>query len=380
MKSDLSIASIAAVLALALAGAAARSAAQDSGDHLKALDAEARAEESQGHPDVAIQKYQEMVKLYPRLPIAYNNLGRLLYQQGRFRDAVDPLKRAAELDPKLEAPHAQLGFCLFQLGDFAASRREFQTALKLSPNDAVAKLFLARSLLELRDVKGAAKLLDQLHDRDPNNAEVLFSLGWAYADLAVSTLGAIQKVDPDSYLIDVLQGKYAEVKQAFPEAAEYYKKAIAKSPNQPDLCYNYAHALWASGDFPAALEQYRHVLELNPGDYRASWEAARIALLDNPQEALRLASLSLQVKPDAADALTIRGRALLALGKPSEAVEDLKKAVVLDQNNAANYFQLARAYRQLGRTEEANAAAADYDRLQRKTHATPVEDAQPSPK
>jgi predicted Zn-dependent protease len=67
------------------------------------------------------------------------------------------------------------------------------------------------------------------------------------------------------------------------------------------------------------------------------------------------------------------------LGKPSEAIRDLKKSAELDQNNAANYFQLARAYRQLGRTEEANAATADYERVQRKTHATPAEDVQASP-
>jgi tetratricopeptide (TPR) repeat protein len=344
------------------------------------LDAEARVAETQGHLDVAIEKYQQILKFYPKLPAVHNNLGRLYYQAGRFRDAIEPLKQAAELDPTLEAPHAQLGFCFFQLGDFGSARPEFETALKLTPNDGVAQLFLARSLLELRDLKGAVKLLDQLHDADPNNVEVLFSLGWAYADLSVSTLGAIQKADPNSYLIDVLQGKYAEVKQAYAEAAEHYKKALAKSPNQPDLCYDYAHALWASGDFPAALQQYRRVLEVNPGDYRASWEAARIALLDNPQDALELATRSLELKPDTAEALAIRGRALLALGKPLSAVDDLKKATALDPNNPGYYFQLARAYRQVGRADQANDAAANYERLQRQAHSTPAEDAQASPR
>jgi len=366
-------------LGLALAATPGESRPQNPDTEIAALDAEARAEETQGHLDTAIQKYEAIAKLNPRIPAVYNNLGRLLYQEARFRDAITPLKRAAELDPKLEPPHAQLGFCYFQLGDFENSRREFQAALDLSPDDTVAKLFLARSLLEMQDLTSAVKLLDQLNEAEPNNAEVLFSLGWAYADLAVSTLGAIQKADPDSYLIDVLQGKYAEVKQAYAEAAEHYKHALAKSPNQPDLCYDYAHALWASGDFPGALKEYRHVLELNPGDYRASWEAARVAILDNPAEAFRLASQSLEIKPDTAEALAIRGRALLALGKPSQAVDDLRRAAALDQNNSANYFQLARAYRQLGKTEDAQAATADYERLQRAQHPTPAEDVQPSP-
>ena len=60
------------------------------------------------------------------------------------------------------------------------------------------------------------------------------------------------------------------------------------------------------GDSENALIQYRHALDRNPYDYRAEWESARILLSDNPQEALRLASLALELKPDVADALTIR--------------------------------------------------------------------------
>lgn len=376
MKLDLRIGTLLALVLLVLAP---RSKSQDLEQRIKLLDTEARAEEKQGHPDVAIQKYQEILRLNPKLPAAYNNLGRLYYQQGRFQEAMEPLKRASELDPRLEAPHAQLAFCFFQMGDFASARREFQTALKLNPGDGIAKLFLARSLLELQDVKGALKLLDQLQQEDPKNVEVLFTLGWAYAGLAVSTLVAIQQVDPNSYLTEVLLGKYAEVKQVYPEAVEHYKRAIAKSPNQPELYYLYAHALYASGDFQQALQEYRRVLGLNPYDYRASWEAARIVLLENPEEAFRLANRALELKPDIAEALTIRGRALLALRKPSEAIEDFKKATALDPKSAANHFQLARAYGQLGLTQEAQAETAIYERMQREAHSTPIEELQVTP-
>jgi tetratricopeptide (TPR) repeat protein len=379
MATGLRIGTTAALALLAWAAAARPQDANQRNQQIRRLDQKARSEEQQGHPDVAIQKYKEIVALDPASPAAYNNLGRLYYEQGRFQEAIAPLKRAAELGPKLEAPRAQLGFCFFQMADFASARQEFQSALKLDPTDSLAKLFLARSLFELNDAKGALKLLEPLRQEDPNNVEVLFSLGWVYAALAVSNLEAIQKADPGSYLIDVLQGKYAEARQAFPEAAERYKRALAKSPRQPDLCYDYAHALWASGDFAGSLEAYRRALELNPSDYRASWEAARVALLSDPQEALRLANRALELKPEIAGALTVRGRARLALGKPAEAVEDFKKASALEPSNSANYFQLARAYGQLGKTVEANAASAAYDRLERQAHAAPVEDAPSAP-
>jgi tetratricopeptide (TPR) repeat protein len=376
MKVDLRINAL-VILVFLVFGPGARS--QDFEQRIRQLDTEARAEEKQGHPDAAILKYQEIVRLSPQLPAAHNNLGRLLYQQGRFQDAIGSLQRASMLDPSLEAPRAQLGFCFFQMDDFGSARREFEAALKLDPGDGIAKLFLARSLLQLNDVKGALAVLEELQQADPNNVEVLFTSGWAHASLAVSMLDSIQKIDPNSYLIEVLQGKYAEVKQVYPEAVVHYKKAIAKSPNQPELYYCYAHVLYASGDFQQALREYRRVLEVNPYDYRASWEAARIVLPANPPEALRLASRALDLRPNTAEALTIRGRALLVLGKPSEAIDDFKKAATLDPRNAANHFQLARAYDKLGRTQEAQAETAIYERMQRESHFPAGEETQANP-
>jgi len=365
MKADVKTGTLLVVLLITITPG---SPSQDLEHRIRQLDAEARAEERQGHPEAAIQKYQEILKLDSKVIVAYNNLGRLYYEQGQFQEALDPLKRAAELDPRLEPPRALMGFCFYQMSNFVEARREFQTALRLSPGDGAAKLYLARSLLELQDVKGAIKLLEQLQQEDPKNVEVLFSLGWAYSGLAVSTLDAIQKIDPNSYLTEFLRGKYAETKQVYPEAAEHYKNAIAKSPNQPELHYCYAHTLYASGEFPQALQEYRHVLEMNPYDYRASWEAARIVLPDDPQEAFRLANQALELKPGSYGALTVRGRALLALGKTSQAIEDFKQAAAMNPQDAAIHFQLARAYAKLGMTQEAQVETAIYERIQSEAH------------
>jgi len=356
------------LLAAVLVLMAPASPAQDVVQRIRQLDAQARTEERAGHAEAAIQDYQEILKLDPKFYIGYNQLGRLYYQQGRFQDAVAPLKRAAELDPGLEAPKALLGLCLYQMGDYASACREFQAALRLNPGDGAAKLYLARSLMELQDVNGALKLLEQLQKEDPKNVEVLFSLGWLYTGLAVSTLDTIQRIDPNSYLTEFLMGKYAETKQVYPEAAEHYKKAIEKSPNQPELHYCYAHVLYASGEFQPALREYQHVLEMNPYDYRANWEAARIVLPDDPQEAFRLANRALELKKGTYGALTIRGRALLALGKPAEAIEDFKQVAAMNPQDAAIHFQLARAYGKLGMTQAAQAETAIYERIQSEAH------------
>jgi tetratricopeptide (TPR) repeat protein len=297
---------------------------------------------------------------------------------GRLQEAIAPLRQATQIDPKLEPPRALLGFCYFQMTDFESARREFKIAIQLNPRDGNVKLFLARSMLELDDVQGALRLLEQLRREAPHNAEVLYSLGTIYASLAQETLGAIQTADPNSYLIDLLLGKYAEVKQVFPEAVIHYRKAIEKAPAVLDLYYRLAHAYWEAGDFANALKAYQYTIKVNPYDDRACWEAARLMLADDPQEAYRLADRALQLKPNIPEALTIRGRAALALQKPADAVEDLKKASKLAPEDATNHFQLARAYRQLGMTHLAEDETAIYVKMQSEAHS-PKEDQQNPP-
>lgn len=360
---SLAIVLICAVLPMA-------SFAQGRSDRIQQLYAQAKLDESSGHAEEAIQKFQEIIKLDPTLAAAYNNLGRLYYQNGHLQEAIKPLRQASQIDPKLEPPRALLGFVFFQLEDFEEARRELKEAARLNPADTTARLFLARSLVQLNDLDGALKLLTQLQREDPKNSEVLFTLGNLYSTLAEATFGKIQTQDPNSYLLEVVLGRVAEIKQVYADAAEHYKRAIDRAPDVPDLYYKYAHALWEAGDSNGALRVYNQDLERNPYDYRAQWESARILLSDNPQEALHRADRAIEMKPGIAGAETVRGRALLSLEKPTDAIVAFKKAIALDPEDPALHFQLARAYRQAGLVQEAQNENAIYERMDKEQHAT----------
>jgi len=342
---------------------------QDQGNEIQDLYAQSAANEKSGNIEEAIQGYLKIIKLDPTLPAAYNNLGRLYFRHGEFPEAIQSLKRASELAPKVAAPRALMGFVYFEMGDFENAQKELKLASQLNPADRNSKLYLARTMIELGDRKGALKILEQLEHEDPNDIEVLYTLGTLYSSLSETTMARIQTVDPNSYVIEVLLGQYSQVKGVYSDAAEHFRRAIEKSPTLPDLYYRYAHALWANGESEAALAQYRRALELDPYDHRAAWEAARILLADNPEEAFKLASRSLTLKPDVPEALSIRGRALLSLHKPQEAIDDLNKSATLDPLESTTHFQLARAYRQLGRTQDAERENSIYEKLEQETHA-----------
>jgi tetratricopeptide (TPR) repeat protein len=98
----------------------------------------------------------------------------------------------------------------------------------------------------------------------------------------------------------------------------------------------------------------------------------------DPEEAFRLSTRAIELKSDLPDAYSIRGRALLALKRPREAVEDLKKAIGLDPGDAALHYQLATAYRQLGLSREADMEIAIHERMVKQSHS-PKEDKGPNP-
>jgi tetratricopeptide (TPR) repeat protein len=339
----------------------------------------ARADEQQTQLDAAIQKYRAILELDPRLAPAYNNLGRLYFKQARYRDAIEVLKRALALDPKLASSRTLLGVSLYEINDFRDAQQELSEALRLNPNDRNAKLYLARSLLELEDLKRAARILEDLEHDKPQDAQILYALGQVYMRLAASTLENLQRADPNSYLIEVLLGKTAEAKQALAEAIEHYKKAVAKAPDAKSLHYLLGHALYQNGESSDALREFRRELEINPYDHMASWQAGLIRLSDNPQEAFRLANQALELKPDLAPALMVRGRALLALKRPADAVKDFKRAALLEPDEDTVHFQLARAYRELGLTREAQAEDAIFAQIEKAAHTPKETGTAPSP-
>jgi len=330
---------------------------------------EARSKEQAGDLNAAIEKYQAILKLDPKLAAAFNNLGRLYVRQARYLDAIESLKNALQLDAKLASSHVLMGISLYEMEDYGAARQELTEAVRLDPRDQNAKLYLARSLYELGDWEKASRLLDELSHSDPKNPQILYNLGLVHMKLASSALERLQAVAPDSYLIESVLASTAEAKQQYGIAVEHYKQAVAKAPDARNLHYALGHALYQNGEFKEALTEYRLELQVNPQNYMASWEAARVLLNESPQEAFLLSTRALELNPKLAPAYLIRGRALLELKQPNKAIEDLKKAAALDSNEPTVHYQLARAYRALGLTQQAQQENATFAQMQEAEHS-----------
>jgi tetratricopeptide (TPR) repeat protein len=345
-----------------------RLACQDSGSSIVRLYNEAKIEEQNGRISNAIQKYQAILQIDPKVAAAYNNLGRLYLQQSQYADAIRVLKKAVQLDATLEPSHVLLGISWYVTGDFAAGSRELEEAVRLNPDDHNAKLYLAKCLYQLGKLIEASQVLNDLEHADPKNPQVLYTQGLVQLKLATSTFEQLEAVAPDSYLVELLLATAAAWKQDYFTAIEHYKKAILKAPDARGLHYELGHALYLDGQVKEALREYQLELQINPYDYMASGEAALVLVSTDPQKAIDYATRAIELKANLAPAYLIRGRALLGLNKLNGAVKDLKEAASLDPSEPTVHFQLGRAYGQLGLKDQAAKEYAIFQQMQAVEH------------
>jgi tetratricopeptide (TPR) repeat protein len=326
---------------------------QDLSHRILILSQEAEKEEHQGDIKGASEKYQAVLRLDPKRVEAYTNLGRLLLEQGQYEEAEKYLKQAIAIKRNESPPHQLLGIAYFQLGNFDLAEGELENALRIGPHDRETVFFLARTCANLGNLRRAARLLEGLRDENPREAKVLYTLGLVYMKLGDSTLEDLHKLDPESYLNDLLMGTAAEEQEEFAEAIKDFQNAVAKAPDAPGLHYALANALYLDGRLPEALKEFERENQIDPYNYMAHVLTAVILLSENPEKALEASTQAIELKPELGPGHLVRGRALLSLKRPKDAITDLKKAAALDPNEKTVHFQLALAYEQLGLTREA---------------------------
>lgn len=156
-------------------------------------------------PDQQFKLFMQAVQLEPRYSQANFMLGQLLYQRKSYRQAVEYLSSVASTDVQYRNALFFLGLCHYRLLDYAAAERAFASVASAVPLN-----------------------------------EVLNNLG-----AAQSRIGSRDT------------------------ALENLKKALDGDATDPDYHFNVGYALFLSGDFPAAAERFRAVLDRNPSDTEA---------------------------------------------------------------------------------------------------------------
>ena len=205
-----------------------------------------------------------------------------------------------------------------------------------APEYVAALKVKARALYLLARDREAEETLKRASTRAPADAEVPYNLGRIYYQ----------------------QGRHAE-------AAEAFRRAIALDPRAYRAWDNLGLASEALGDVTQAKQNYLKAIALVYKDHPrydvvyANFAELLIRLGDL-QHAFDLAVEAAQRNPDDPRNFFLAGKALLELGKSDLSVRWFEQAIALNADYPEPHYLLARAYRRLGRTADAERALKSF--------------------
>src|SRR6266566_2690691 len=121
---------------------------------------------------------------------------------------------AAILFALIAASDSSRGIAMYRQRQFEAAEAEFQRVLVRSPTDTTARLYLARTLVELRHIPEA---LAEVERALTGNAapEVLFQAGRIVRELAERRFAELERIAPNSAPLRELAGGRFEMKGDF---------------------------------------------------------------------------------------------------------------------------------------------------------------------
>jgi tetratricopeptide (TPR) repeat protein len=140
----------------------------------------------QARTEDALRAYAEALRLEPGLTEAHTNLALGLFELGRRDEAFAHFSRAVELAPGGAEEHYHLGRWFLAAGGFDEAAAQFREAARLdaklaSPRDALARALLTRSGAGVEEKREALHLAEEAAALEPENPEILETLGAAQA-------------------------------------------------------------------------------------------------------------------------------------------------------------------------------------------------------
>jgi tetratricopeptide (TPR) repeat protein len=329
---------------------------------------------SEGRYAEAEKAYETLRQLSPKTAEVHARLGLIYFQQGKFTEAITPLREAIRLKPELPKIDALLAMSLSELGKYEEALPALTKGFS-RPDDPVlrrmAGLHLQRTYTGLGRDDDAVDVALRLSRLYPDDPEILYHAGRLFANFAYQKTMRLADVAPDSVWRYQAAGEANESQGLYDAAIADYQRVIAAAPRRPGIHFRLGRALLGRSDNGARredVEQARKAFEdelaIDATNANAAYELAesyrKAADFERAREYFVRA---LTHYPEFENALVGFGRTLIALGRPGDALPHLQAAIKRNPQNEVAHYQMANAYRILGKTTEQQAALAEFTRL-----------------
>lgn len=191
--------------------------------------------------NLAKQHLHQALRLNPHYAEGYNNLGRLLYKQRLFKDAIPHFEKALRLHPDYFEAHYNLAHALSQLNQFNQALYHYQAAVALQPEHAGARNNLGLIFFEAENYDQAKIHLEKAAELEPLEISCRLFLGQTYI-----ALGKTQ------------------------EAKNLYEFLLSKDNQLSEAHHNLAVLLLWEKDNLGALTHFKKALQYQPSNETAA--------------------------------------------------------------------------------------------------------------
>jgi len=333
---------------------------------------EAQQALTRGDYDRAIPIFQELVRADSKSPSLVLMLGVAQYQKGDFASAAASFRKSLRLRPKFPVADAFLGLSETQLGKTEQTPERLRRAFASNDPaiDSQLKRLLGMSLgkhyVESGSTLEAEQVYLTLMQNYPNDTEIVYQSFWLHLGRADQLMRVMLAEAPNSFRTHQMLGHLLAGKRLYPAAIERFRLALKENPSAPGLHYEIGNLFLAGGDSKSAATEYEKELRLNPQHAGSYYQLAEIAARNQePDRAWELYQKTLQWDRTHVNAMVGLATALLSKDRPEEALPYCQSAVKIAPSNPRGHYLLSRVYRTLGRSTEAAAELAIFEKLQK---------------
>lgn len=129
----------------------------------------------------AENEYRRAIELNPNYPTAHHWYGAQLILQGRMDQALHELRTAQQLDPLSLGINKDLAVALIYARDYDGALQQCRKTLEIEPTFLVMSTYIAHIYQLQQKYAEAASELERAHTAAPEDGEIAYGLGQAYA-------------------------------------------------------------------------------------------------------------------------------------------------------------------------------------------------------
>jgi predicted Zn-dependent protease len=236
---------------------------------------------------------------------------------------------------------------------FAQAETVFRAALKANPRSESARLYLARTLVELDRTSQALEVLQAL-TLPSATSEARLEAGRILRHLAERRFRSLQRVAGGTPATLEILGRRLEREGNFAKALEQFEAVRKLEPDRPGIRYALGSVLWKMREFPRAEAELRGELAAQPGHSMANLRLGQLLILTNREAEsiphLEAARLALPHLPEISREL---GKAYRKVGRIQDARAAWEAVASARPADDQVHYLLSGLYRELGETDKA---------------------------